>query len=101
MSEQLSWKQVLQINAEFAKAGIGFGVAWVFWEMAGPGYGLFKLYALIFAIGGAKCLVVALWKTVMALLRMRKWARYKSQGTDPKADPFAKEDTLKKQGLLK
>lgn len=96
-----TWKSILKINGEFLRAAAGFGGAWVFWQLAGPGFELFRIFAVLFAIAGAKRLILGLYGAVKLILRTRKWARYQAQGVAPKADPMASRDDLRKRGLIK
>lgn len=45
--------------------------------------------------------IIAFVGLIRFVLRQRAWARYRRQGTAPKADPMAGEAALKRRGLLR
>lgn len=101
MSKSSANPTIWTINGEYLRATLGLGLARLFWEIARPGVDLSAFLALIFAVAGAKRLVIALWLTGRFLLRHRREARFKAQGADPKADPMSKSDDLRAKGLTK
>lgn len=91
---------ILRFSGLCLRASCGFAGAWVFWQMAVPGFEAFALIATIWAIGGAICVGKALVELIRMLLRMRKMSAFARKGSDPKADPMAKADALRAKGLI-
>lgn len=99
MSEQPSLKAIGKINGAFLQAMTGLGGAWIFWGLTGPGFEVFTAFAAIFAIGGVIALCKAVYLLIRAIDKCITWGGFKSKGKDPKADPVASEDDLRKKGL--
>ena len=96
------WGAIWKINAACLRAAAGFGFAWVFWQGALlPGWELFLYLAVVFGIVGVKHSGIALIEIVRWIWRMRKWARYRRQGSAPKADRIASEADLRARGLMR
>jgi len=101
MSGQPSIKTIGKINGIFAQAMLGAGAGWIFGRMAVPGFELFGVYAVIFAIGGVIAFCCAVYQLIHAIKKCLTWGRFQSKGTDPKADPVASEDDLRNKGLTR
>lgn len=102
MSANSGWKAVWQVNAAFLRAAAGLALAWITWRAGGhPGYDIFTLFAAIFAVVGLKHAVIAIAGLARLIWSRRKWARYRAQGADPKADRLADDADLKRRGLFR
>lgn len=98
----LGWKAVWAINAAALRACASFGLAWLFWDYRSVvGLEVCVVLVPLFAVVGVKHSVIALAHLIRFILRQRAWARYRRQGTAPKADPIAGEAALKRRGLLR
>lgn len=96
-----AWSAWGKIGGNAFRAAFGFGGAWLFWKLAGPGFEMVYAFAAIFAVGGSIRAVLALGWTVRLVLSRRSYARFRSQGAKPKADHLAGEADLRKKGLLR
>lgn len=101
MSEQSKLPSKATFNLLCLKACIGFGGAWLFWQMAVPGFEAFLYLAACWALGGVICTYQALWHLYQKIRHDRIMVALKAQGVDPKADPTATLEILRKEGLLK
>ncbi|WP_299867695.1 hypothetical protein [uncultured Roseobacter sp.] len=101
MSEPSKLPSKAVFNLLCLKACIGFGGSWLFWQMAVPGFEMFLYIAGCWALGGAICTVKALWQLSRIIRNDRIKAALKAQGVDPKADPTATLEILRREGLLK
>lgn len=101
MSEQPKLPSKATFNLLCLRASIGFGGAWLFWQMAVPGFELFLYIAACWALGGVICGVKALWHLYRITRHERLMAALKAQGVDPKADPTATLEILREKGFIK
>jgi hypothetical protein len=101
MSDDIGWKPVLEINLNFLRAILGFGLGWWMWNLSSPEWLLFGFVAVVAAIAGAKRFIQALWGVSRLILRRIKLKRYRRQGARPKADTLAQENDLRARGLIK
>lgn len=101
MFEDVTLTNILKFSMLCLKASFGFWGAWLFWRISVPGFEAFLLFAVIWAAGGAYCAGRALHHLTKMLLRMRRMSRLKRKGIDPRADPKAKDDDLRKEGLTR
>lgn len=102
VTDPSGWKPVWKINGAFLRAAAGFGLAWLFWQAAQlPGFELVLYLAAVFVIVGVKHAGVALIELIKWIWRIRRWAKYRRQGSAPKADRIASEADLRARGLIK
>ena len=101
MSEQTKLPSWATFNLLCLRACIGFGGAWLFWQMAVPGFEAFLYLAACWALGGGICSVQALWHLSRIIRHERRIAALKAQGFDPKADPTATLEILREKDLIK
>ncbi|MEM1150491.1 MAG: hypothetical protein AAGI03_08020 [Pseudomonadota bacterium] len=102
MTEHSTWPAIWKIIAAVLRAAVAGVLAWLFWEVSKtPDWQLFVFLAAAFAVGAVKQAITALVFLIRLILRQRKWARFRRQGTAPKADQLAMEADLKRRGLIK
>lgn len=101
MTQDATLPLTAQVFDHLWRAALGFAMAYAFWWFANPTWWMFYLYAGICAVGGgirfAKCLFVCL----QLIYHRRTLANYQAQGATPKADKIAREEDLKRGGLLR
>lgn len=100
--DPIGWKQVWEINRQFAGASLGLGLGWLCWRTPFQDewwwiWGLGAILIFGSAIGFAKALI----QLVKLLWSLRRWGRYHRQGTTPRADQLAREQDLVKMGRRK
>ncbi|MEM7663967.1 MAG: hypothetical protein AAF292_17120 [Pseudomonadota bacterium] len=102
MTESSGGNAVWKFNAACLRAAAAGALGWLFWHASMlPGWELFIFFAAIFALAAVKQAIIALIAFVRLILRQRKWAQYRRQGTAPKADRMAGEADLKRRGILR
>ena len=101
MTGSSPWPETWKIVVDFLRASLGFGLAWLLWQMAVSGFELFKLFAIVCAVAGAKRAIVGLVGLVRLILDQRRKARFRAQGATPKADKLASDADLKRRGLIR
>lgn len=101
MPDKPSIGNTTKANVLPLKACFGFGGAWLFWQMAVPGFEAFAFFAAAWALGGAICTGQLVWHAIQLILKAGKFGRFKSKGVDPKADPTATVQLLRDRGILK
>ncbi|MEM7746192.1 MAG: hypothetical protein AAF409_21060 [Pseudomonadota bacterium] len=102
MSTSEGGNAIWEFNAACLRAAAAGGLGWLLWQASMlPGWELFIFFAAIFALAAVKQAIIALIALVRLILRQRKWAQYRRQGTAPKADRMAIEDDLRRRGLIK
>lgn len=96
------WGTFSKVNVASLRAMASGAFAWWLWRCSDvSGLSLLIFAAALFAIIAVKHAVIALAAVVRLILRQRKWARYRRQGTDPKADRMASEEDLRSKGLIR
>lgn len=99
--ETSSWKAFVEINVNFLRAALGFGLAWGAWQLYAPTTWIFGLIAVVSALAGAMVFMKAVFGITKLILAQRKLASFRSKGAAPKADQLAQNKELRKQGLIK
>lgn len=101
MTGKLTFKTIRLVNGLFLRAAFGFASGWVFWQLAVPGWEIFKLHAVMLTVGGVICLIKALFHLTVQIIQSLTWARFRAQGSEPKADPIASDEELRAKGYTK
>lgn len=101
MNKPAFFQPLMRLLAHFGLSLIAFGLAWWIWDWSKYDLWMFKIYAVIFAIGG----IIRLWKGLVALIKFLmerfQWKRYQRKGAKQKADKTADTKILRDQGLIK
>jgi len=100
MSERVTLKAILKINADCLRAALFGALAWGFWQLHSEGDFIFGVFAALFAFGFVKAVVVAIYGIGKLILKQRAQTQYRAQGAKPKADSLARESDLRQRGLL-
>ncbi|MGC3939944.1 hypothetical protein ACOTTU_19230 [Roseobacter sp. EG26] len=100
MSEVSAWEQVWRINQRYLRALCCGWLAWLCWQGYVAHVDWLILFVAIFAVGAVFHGVIAVFQTVKAIAGTLRWGRFKSKGSDPKADRMAQRAALRKRGLL-
>ena len=96
------WATFWKVNLAALRAVASGAIAWWFWRFSDAnGLSLLIFAAALFAIIAVKHAVIALVAVIRMIMRQRKWARYRQQGTNPKADRMASEEDLRAKGLIR
>lgn len=96
------WNAFVAVNLNCLRAAAGLALAWVFWRMSHhPDWELFLFLAAVFGLAGVKRAIHALIGLIRMILRARRWATFRRQGVDPKADTLGSDEALRARGLLK
>lgn len=100
MSDDIGWKPVWEINLNFLRAGLGFGLGWVMWQLYAPEWFYFGFVSVVCWVAGAKRLIQALWGLLRLVRRKQNLSGYRKQGAAPKAEKLAQESDLRARGLV-
>lgn len=96
--QDVGWGAVLKVNAKMAVGLIAVGYGWLCWQPDSPQYYGFWIIAVLCFAGGSLSILGACVEALRLILRLRRWKRYQSIGTTPRADRMAQEDELVAHG---
>lgn len=92
-----------EVNPNMLKAMLGFGLAWVAWQLHSPDFWIFGFIAAVSAAAGA-------WRGLLGLIGLFQlivgffWSqlkRFERKGGKAKSETLASDDDLRKGGLFK
>lgn len=99
---ETGWTTIWKINAASLRATASGAIAYgLWWVSLHPGHSIAVFFAVLFAIVGVKHAGIALIELIKWILRTWRWAKYRAQGSPPKADRIASEADLKARGLIR
>ena len=101
MAEQSGWDTIWAVNASFLRVAAAGAIGWACWEAsAARGYELLAYLAAVAGVVVVKHGAIGLYHLARLALKPRKWARFRRQGVEPKADRLAGDAELRERGLM-